>query len=711
MNFLFKLFGGSYDDLWKAIIRPNRDTYTQNELGPYKFELREKCYKRTDFELINKRSQKLMCSFWEPFDEERIKPRLPCVIYLHGNSSSRVEAYPEVQYLLQRNITVFAFDFCGCGKSEGEYISLGYYEKKDVHCVIEYLLKSKKVSKIGLWGRSMGAVTAIMYANEHPALIDAMVLDSGFYSLKQLIHELIESKVNLPNFIFEKVLSMVKETIREKANFDLDIIEPYIYAKNCLVPALFCHGSDDKFVFPHHCVDLFNDYKSKDKFCEIVKGSHNTSRPKSLRIKACDFLEKYLKDDDLQSSRTINNSNTYERIIINNNMYKNNIKNINIYRNNNANNNLDKIKIKKKTKTKENINIKIKNNFNNYANRGSTDELNALNNSPTKKITNASQNMRTYSQNKYSKNDLKIVNIKNTKNHNKSSINLIKNIKIKSTNIIKLKNEENVSISSSSNIEEEVPVYRKKKIKRDIINPLKINSISVSHHFFSKCNSNNNSNKDPNINIDVNKSSVINKNISVTNLNQSKKQLNPLNINNISNSFLHNVITNNSNFKNSKNVNPGGKTYTDNFYAINPNNENTKIIQNNFYTTNNIFFNRYKEMNPKQSQPILNFSYTSKKPIDKYQFNNKNKVKIVEKNDFKKNLLFKSVDLKKEENNKPNVKNNLNVINNINNQNIQNNQNIRTSQTKKINSKGTIHSTDNTYLDENEEVLGRNLPH
>ena len=71
MNFLFKLFGGSYDDLWKAIIRPNRDTYTQNELGPYKFELKQKCYKRTDFELINKRSQKLMCSFWEPFDEER----------------------------------------------------------------------------------------------------------------------------------------------------------------------------------------------------------------------------------------------------------------------------------------------------------------------------------------------------------------------------------------------------------------------------------------------------------------------------------------------------------------------------------------------------------------------------------------------------------------------------------------------------------------
>jgi hypothetical protein len=29
--------------------------------------------------------------------------------------------------ILCHDITLFAFDFAGCGKSEGEYISLGYY--------------------------------------------------------------------------------------------------------------------------------------------------------------------------------------------------------------------------------------------------------------------------------------------------------------------------------------------------------------------------------------------------------------------------------------------------------------------------------------------------------------------------------------------------------------------------------------------------------
>lgn len=142
MNILAKFFGGSYDDLWKAVIRPPRDEYEDNELGPEKFNIRGKNYKRTDFTLINQRNLKLYCSLWEPYDEEREYDRLPCVVYLHGNSSSRAEALSEVKYLLPMNITILAFDFAGCGKSEGDYISLGWYEREDVECVIEYLRKS-----------------------------------------------------------------------------------------------------------------------------------------------------------------------------------------------------------------------------------------------------------------------------------------------------------------------------------------------------------------------------------------------------------------------------------------------------------------------------------------------------------------------------------------------------------------------------------------
>ena len=109
MDFFKNIFSNIYEELWKAVIRPNRDIYKDRDLGHMKFSYCNKWFKRTDFSISNKRDYKLACSFWEPFDEEREYVRLPCVIYLHGNSSSRCEALAEIKYLLPLNITVFAF--------------------------------------------------------------------------------------------------------------------------------------------------------------------------------------------------------------------------------------------------------------------------------------------------------------------------------------------------------------------------------------------------------------------------------------------------------------------------------------------------------------------------------------------------------------------------------------------------------------------------
>ena len=539
MNLLFKIFGGSYDDLWKALIRPNRDIYKKEDLGPMKFEINDKCYKRTDLELINKKSQKIMCSFWEPFDEERESPLLPCVIYLHGNSSSRCEAYQDISYLLNRNITVFAFDFCGCGQSDGEYISLGYYEKKDVHCVVEYLLKSKKVSKIGLWGRSMGAVTAIMYANEHPSLIDAMALDSGFYSLKILINELIFSKIKLPKFIFDKLLNMVKETVKEKAHFDLDTIEPYIFAKNCLVPAFFCHGNEDDFVLPHHSQDLFNEYKGKDKYIEFAKGGHNSSRPRKLIINICNFLKRHLKNDDEYI-------NEYDKII--------------------ENDNDDEDFEEEEESIDKNSNIKL------------------------------------------NKDKFELTDYKNKKEISINNINILK----------KEKSEENItSSSSSSNKKASLILYKKKHVKKDFLNTMKIKSNIMTLHFNDYKNKSKNNLK---------------QNFIVKNLSSSTGNIN------VSNSLLNSVIFKTPYVKKNNRINHIEKTCT-NFYIKNLNGAN--FIQNNFYLTNNSYFKR----------PITNYKSSIKKEnVDYFSSNkisNKNlfktKEKIIYKRKLKKRLLFNGV--------------------------------------------------------------------
>ena len=293
MNILTSIFKDSYDELWKAIIRPYRDDYNENDLGPKKFLLNNKFYKRSDFSLINYRNMKLKCSHWEPYDQERVYNKLPCVMFLHGNSSSRCEVVPNLKYLLPLNITVFSFDFAGCGKSSGEYISLGWYETLDVQCVINFLRKNRRVSTIGLWGRSMGAVTALMAASKDPT-IGGIFLDSPFYSLDLLINELSETKVRLPNFLVKKIISMIKQTVKEKANFNIDDIETVEYTKKCFVPSYFCHGKFDNFVNPHHSNDLYLIYPGEKSFL-LVDGEHNSIRPNELNEKASEFFYNALK--------------------------------------------------------------------------------------------------------------------------------------------------------------------------------------------------------------------------------------------------------------------------------------------------------------------------------------------------------------------------------------------------------------------------------
>ena len=445
MNLLCKLFSGSYDNLWKAIIRPNRDKYSSKDLGPYKFQFNSKNYKRTDIIIQNKNQLKLKCSFWEPFDEEREYEKLPCVIYLHGNSSSRIEALGQLKFLLPLNITVFSFDFSGCGKSEGEYISLGINESDDVECVVNYLIKTSKVSTIGLWGRSMGAVTALLYASRKNNNLSAMLLDSSFYSLKILIKELIDKNITIPKFVENSMIDILRNTIIEKAKFDIMDIEPYLFAKKCNIPAYFCHGKEDTLINVHHCTDLYNIYPGEKKIY-LVKGDHNTPRDREFKSEGALFFYHNLNLNDLRNNT------------ININLFRShNIKNYSLNINNNSLNILNNINKSYKFKTK--LDLDNNNDDNNFQ-----DILNE------KKENEKTIHNYTYFP-KCSSNDLDKINDENKKIALSSEIKKIlkmnrnfseKNVKEENPNKLKymdLDTIKKIKTSSSTN-----NIYLKKKI-------------------------------------------------------------------------------------------------------------------------------------------------------------------------------------------------------------------------------------------------------
>jgi pimeloyl-ACP methyl ester carboxylesterase len=103
-----------------------------------------------------------------------------------------------------------AFDFAGCGHSEGQFITLGYNEREDVYVVINRVRNEYGIKNIYLWGRSMGAATAIFYTAKYGG-IKGIISDNSYSDLDVLINELSDDYLPfLPTFLLDGIINSIQ---------------------------------------------------------------------------------------------------------------------------------------------------------------------------------------------------------------------------------------------------------------------------------------------------------------------------------------------------------------------------------------------------------------------------------------------------------------------------------------------------------------------
>lgn len=91
------------------------------------------------------------------------------------------------------------------GDATGEYVSLGHFEADDAVAVVDALrddLFNPPPPKIAVWGRSMGAVAALLYVSEKDPEVSCVIADSAFSSLPDLVHDIVHKvSVKIPNSV------------------------------------------------------------------------------------------------------------------------------------------------------------------------------------------------------------------------------------------------------------------------------------------------------------------------------------------------------------------------------------------------------------------------------------------------------------------------------------------------------------------------------
>jgi pimeloyl-ACP methyl ester carboxylesterase len=294
-----------YASLVNAIVRPPRCEYVVRDLGATSKGVGGGLFmNRRDFDVVNRKGMKLRCSMWKPsFVDD--PARLPCVVYLHGNSSARVDVVRTraLNALARVGCTVAAFDFAGSGHSEGDLVTLGYFEQHDVADVLAHLKESKLASHFTIWGRSMGAVAALLYAEQYGCGdLNGLILDSPFSSFKRLCADLVATgQVKVPKLALKAALALIRRSVKKRAGADIYSICPLERASSITCASLFIVASEDTMIPPSHARELAKATAGPSHLIEC-KGKHNTLRPSCVVESVATFVRAAFRQSDSESA-------------------------------------------------------------------------------------------------------------------------------------------------------------------------------------------------------------------------------------------------------------------------------------------------------------------------------------------------------------------------------------------------------------------------
>ncbi|MFC1949005.1 alpha/beta hydrolase [Chloroflexota bacterium] len=194
------------------------------------------------------------------------------IIIVHGGDGNRAD--PSIGLLdiasglVEGGYNVLMFDLRGHGESDGDRMSAGYYETRDLAGAVGYAGK-QGFESIGVMGFSMGAATTLMAAAENYE-IDALVADSSYADLQDMMKPEFSKRTRFPASFLPPLLFMVKLMY----GVDFTAVSPVEAVPDIDPrPVFFIHGKLDDTVPVEHAHRLYEASGSPESQLWVVPES------------------------------------------------------------------------------------------------------------------------------------------------------------------------------------------------------------------------------------------------------------------------------------------------------------------------------------------------------------------------------------------------------------------------------------------------------
>jgi len=219
------------------------------------------------------------------------------ILLLHGYDQRREQMLPHADMLYRAGFSIFLFDFRSRGRSKGDAVTLGYYERGDVLGAIDYLKTRADVAStgFGVLGLSQGGATAILTAAITQE-IKAVAVEGVFRNLASAIDQGFEHFINLPAFPFAPLTIWIAE---QRTKVRSEEIAPE--RKVMLIsprPILIMHGELDTIISPKDSQVIYlAAHQPKELWlipgCKHAEGAKKAKEEYERRITT--FFKTYLK--------------------------------------------------------------------------------------------------------------------------------------------------------------------------------------------------------------------------------------------------------------------------------------------------------------------------------------------------------------------------------------------------------------------------------
>lgn len=230
------------------------------------------------------------------YEIKNIDSNVWCII-VHGYGSNALEMGEYSQRFFKMNCNILNIDLRGCGKSESNYIGMGWQDRLDVVSWVEYISKKYEKSEIILFGVSMGAATIMLATGEMlPQNVKCAIEDCGYSSVEDEFSYQLKKMFKLSTFPLLNIASLVTKV---KAGYFFEDVSVTNQLKNSKTPTLFIHGSEDTFV-PYYMLELNYNVAGCEKEKLTIDGAEHIQsskvKPEVYWSKVKEFSNKYLDE-------------------------------------------------------------------------------------------------------------------------------------------------------------------------------------------------------------------------------------------------------------------------------------------------------------------------------------------------------------------------------------------------------------------------------